>query len=324
MHHPPRVFQRLLWTTLWTTGPIWGERDRGVRNGLSVSRRIRAVTTRMPTAVRATAQPVETAPFLLPGECATNGAGEPEGEPVDRVTNESLLAQVRGDTVPKRFARDRSGQSRRGRAALEGRRLVAALDLDGLRRAGHPPRGQPPGPRRRPGRPGRADDAQPARVPRRRRRRHAPRRDPDLDLQLVAPTTRSSTSSVTARRPSRSSRTRTTSTASPRCAPTCRACVTSSRSRRRTDGPTACSHGTTSSPAFPLDLEAAAAVAQPEDIATVIYTSGTTGPPKGVVLDHLNICWTIESLKLCLDRGARRSRVAGSSRTCRWRTSPSA
>jgi long-subunit acyl-CoA synthetase (AMP-forming) len=50
----------------------------------------------------------------------------------------------------------------------------------------------------------------------------------------------------------------------------------------------------------PLDLESAAAVARPDDIATVIYTSGTTGPPKGVVLDHRNICWTIESLKLCL------------------------
>jgi long-chain acyl-CoA synthetase len=52
----------------------------------------------------------------------------------------------------------------------------------------------------------------------------------------------------------------------------------------------------------PLDLDEAAAIAQPEDIATVIYTSGTTGPPKGVVLDHQNICWTIESLLLSLGR----------------------
>ncbi len=52
--------------------------------------------------------------------------------------------------------------------------------------------------------------------------------------------------------------------------------------------------------AEPLDLDEAATTAQPSDIATVIYTSGTTGPPKGVVLDHENICWTIECLKLCL------------------------
>jgi long-chain acyl-CoA synthetase len=50
----------------------------------------------------------------------------------------------------------------------------------------------------------------------------------------------------------------------------------------------------------PLDLDAAAKTAQPSDIATVIYTSGTTGPPKGVVLDHENICWTVECLRLCL------------------------
>src|SRR5205823_5595017 len=32
----------------------------------------------------------------------------------------------------------------------------------------------------------------------------------------------------------------------------------------------------------------------------VIYTSGTTGPPKGVVLSHRNVTWTIESLGRCL------------------------
>jgi long-chain acyl-CoA synthetase len=50
----------------------------------------------------------------------------------------------------------------------------------------------------------------------------------------------------------------------------------------------------------PLDLEAASKTAQPGDVATVIYTSGTTGPPKGVVLDHENICWTVECLRRCL------------------------
>jgi long-chain acyl-CoA synthetase len=48
----------------------------------------------------------------------------------------------------------------------------------------------------------------------------------------------------------------------------------------------------------PLDLEAAVKVARPDDLATVIYTSGTTGPPKGVMLDHANITWTAECLRI--------------------------
>jgi long-chain acyl-CoA synthetase len=45
-----------------------------------------------------------------------------------------------------------------------------------------------------------------------------------------------------------------------------------------------------------IDLESAAASIAPSDLATVIYTSGTTGPPKGVMLTHYNIAWTVESL----------------------------
>jgi long-chain acyl-CoA synthetase len=56
--------------------------------------------------------------------------------------------------------------------------------------------------------------------------------------------------------------------------------------------------------AEPVDLETASAVARPSDLATVIYTSGTTGPPKGVMLDHANICWTAESLRLTLEHVA--------------------
>jgi len=52
--------------------------------------------------------------------------------------------------------------------------------------------------------------------------------------------------------------------------------------------------------ADPVDLESAAHVAAPDDLVTVIYTSGTTGEPKGVMLDHANIVWTIESLRLAL------------------------
>ena len=52
--------------------------------------------------------------------------------------------------------------------------------------------------------------------------------------------------------------------------------------------------------ADPIDLQEAAKTAQPEDLATMIYTSGTTGPPKGVMLSHYNLCWTIESLRITI------------------------
>lgn len=47
----------------------------------------------------------------------------------------------------------------------------------------------------------------------------------------------------------------------------------------------------------PVDLDEAAAIAEPEDLLTIIYTSGTTGPPKGVMLTHHNVTWTAESLR---------------------------
>lgn len=39
----------------------------------------------------------------------------------------------------------------------------------------------------------------------------------------------------------------------------------------------------------------------PADIATMIYTSGTTGLPKGVVFSHLNLLWTVESVRRGFD-----------------------
>ena len=35
---------------------------------------------------------------------------------------------------------------------------------------------------------------------------------------------------------------------------------------------------------------------KPEDLATVVYTSGTTGPPKGAMISHGNIMWTLRNV----------------------------
>lgn len=51
----------------------------------------------------------------------------------------------------------------------------------------------------------------------------------------------------------------------------------------------------------PLDLDAELGNARADDLLTVIYTSGTTGPPKGVMLDHENLDWTLRSFDSLLE-----------------------
>ncbi|MFZ4585312.1 MAG: AMP-dependent synthetase/ligase [Acidimicrobiia bacterium] len=59
----------------------------------------------------------------------------------------------------------------------------------------------------------------------------------------------------------------------------------------------------------PVDFDTAIQVAEPDQLATVIYTSGTTGPPKGVMLDHRNVLWTVESLRRAFGEDLRGKRV---------------
>lgn len=52
------------------------------------------------------------------------------------------------------------------------------------------------------------------------------------------------------------------------------------------------------------DVAKRMAQVQPSDVATIVYTSGTTGPPKGALITHSNIMWTIRQVAPVYDVGA--------------------
>lgn len=49
--------------------------------------------------------------------------------------------------------------------------------------------------------------------------------------------------------------------------------------------------------AHPDAVAERARAVDPDDLATLVYTSGTTGPPKGAVLTHGNLGWTVEAVE---------------------------
>ena len=217
----------------------------------------------------------------------------------------ATVGQWAGEVAIREKAGDEFRQLTFGEYADRATRLAAAL-----RALGRGPRG-----------PGRDAHRQPARVPRRRHRGPAARRHADLDLQLVVagadPVPRRPRPGVGGHR-----RGRRVPRPDPRGrGPTCPRLRHVVVDRTRRPSPVS-SRGTSCSPRAPVDLERRPPPPRPTTSPRSSTRRAPPGPPKGVMLDHPNICWTVDSLRAALGVRARPARA--SCRTSRWRTSPSA
>ena len=169
-----------------------------------------------------------------------------------------------------------------------------------------PGRRRPAAARRGAGRPGAADDAQPARLPLARRRRPVPAGHAGVSIYNSSSPEEVAYLAGHAEAKSRSSRTPV-----PREVPEGATRAPDARDifviHRPSCRPRACSPPPSCSSRGDADLDALAAATEPSDLATLIYTSGTTGPPKGVMLDQYNVVYTAEQLS----RVHRARRAAG-------------
>ena len=100
----------------------------------------------------------------------------------------------------------------------------------------------------------------------------------------------------------------------------CSRTATASTTRSSSASPSSARSARPACSATPASSTTRADAVEPEQLATLVYTSGTTGPPKGTMISHANIMWTIRSAVEYVHI----QEANACSRSCRCRTSPSA